>query len=286
MTTKKISELTLLDTVNANLNLTVIPVLDTSSGTTRKVTLQQLNDSIEANIPFAAAAFTQANTPSHVANSASSYANASFIKANTALSDAASASLYANAAFSVANNGITDSWSRDSANSSSNYANSSFAKANASNILAQSAYDYANNIVLVDSWARNSSNSSGAYANAAFAAANNAVSTNKMVSIITTNTHGFNELTEDILLCDPNSAGSQINITLPDSMENGKVFTVKNINSGGNVVYVQVATGTTPLETETGSVGTYNYATLANTGTAITWVFDGTTYRIIYEMIK
>ncbi len=41
MATKKFSELTVLDTVNANLVLTVIPVYDTSSNTTRKLTLQQ-----------------------------------------------------------------------------------------------------------------------------------------------------------------------------------------------------------------------------------------------------
>jgi hypothetical protein len=85
MATKKISELTLLDTVSANLELTVIPVLDTASGTTRKVTLQQINDSVEANIPFAAAAFTQANNANIDAISSGLYANAAFIKANSAL---------------------------------------------------------------------------------------------------------------------------------------------------------------------------------------------------------
>ena len=85
MANKKISELTLLDTVSANLQLTVLPVLDTASGTTRKVTLQQLNDSIEANIPFAAAAFTQANTANVNALSSGSYANAAFSRANNTL---------------------------------------------------------------------------------------------------------------------------------------------------------------------------------------------------------
>jgi hypothetical protein len=92
MATKKISELTILDTVSANLQLTVIPVLDTATGTTRKVTLQQINDSVEANIPFAAAAFTQANTAANSASvadqkavSASSYANSAFNRANNSL---------------------------------------------------------------------------------------------------------------------------------------------------------------------------------------------------------
>ena len=92
MSTKKISELTVLDTVSANLQLTVLPVLDTASGTTRKVTLQQLNDSIEANIPFAAAAYTQANTAT--------------LNAATADQKALSAGNYANSAFNRANNSL------------------------------------------------------------------------------------------------------------------------------------------------------------------------------------
>jgi hypothetical protein len=58
-------------------------------------------------------AFTQANTPSHVSNSAASYANSAFIKANTAgtaantpSAIANSAALYANASFTRANNSL------------------------------------------------------------------------------------------------------------------------------------------------------------------------------------
>jgi len=62
-------------------------------------------------------AFTQANTPSHVANSASSYANSAFVTAN-------SAGIYANSAFLKAN---TPDYV---ANSAASYANSAFARAN------------------------------------------------------------------------------------------------------------------------------------------------------------
>ena len=197
MATKKFSELTVLDTVNANLVLTVIPVYDTSSGTTRKVTLQQINDSIEANIPFAAAAFTQANTPSQVANSASSYANASFLKANTATTDAANADskavssgVYANAAFGVANTATTDAANADSkAVSSGVYANAAFIKANTATTdvanadsKAVSAGVYANAAFAAantggagtDSWARDTANSASSYANSAYSVANTA----------------------------------------------------------------------------------------------------------------
>ena len=50
-------------------------------------------------------AFTQANTPSHVANSAASYANSAFSTANSA-GGAAAASSYANSAFARANNSL------------------------------------------------------------------------------------------------------------------------------------------------------------------------------------
>ena len=50
-------------------------------------------------------AFTQANTPSHVANSAASYANSAFSVANSA-GGAASAGSYANSAFARANNSL------------------------------------------------------------------------------------------------------------------------------------------------------------------------------------
>jgi hypothetical protein len=58
-------------------------------------------------------AFTQANTPSHVSNSAASYANAAFI--------------HANAAFNAANTGssLTDSFARDTANAAFTRANNS-----------------------------------------------------------------------------------------------------------------------------------------------------------------
>jgi hypothetical protein len=88
---------------------------------------------------YANSAYIQANTPSHVANSASVYANAAYDYANTisggaaidnvARTSANSASVYANAAFDAANN-ATDSWVRDAANSASSYANSAFGVAN------------------------------------------------------------------------------------------------------------------------------------------------------------
>lgn len=59
-------------------------------------------------VPQLISAFTAANTPSHVANSAALYANGAFIAANTADSKAVTAGSYANSAFSVANTDVTN----------------------------------------------------------------------------------------------------------------------------------------------------------------------------------
>jgi hypothetical protein len=75
-------------------------------------------------------AFTQANTPSHVANSAASYANSAFSTANSA-GGAAAASSYANSAFGKANTAaVAANTPSFTANSAASYANSAFARAN------------------------------------------------------------------------------------------------------------------------------------------------------------
>lgn len=83
------------------------------------------------------AAFIQANTPSHVANSAASYANSAFLTANnsagvnlTQNSNITSASSYANSAFLTAN---TPS---HVANSAALYANNAYNQANTANTRA------------------------------------------------------------------------------------------------------------------------------------------------------
>jgi hypothetical protein len=91
MATKKISELTPLDP-SANLELTFIPVFDDVSDTTRKITLKQINDAVEASIPVAESAYAQANiattnaaTADQKALSAGNYANSSFNRSNNSL---------------------------------------------------------------------------------------------------------------------------------------------------------------------------------------------------------
>ena len=73
---------------------------------------------------YANAAFLKANTPDHVANSASSYANSAFLAANTPSNVANSAASYANSAFIKANTAGT------AANTPSATANAAFTRAN------------------------------------------------------------------------------------------------------------------------------------------------------------
>ena len=90
-TTRKISELTLL-TPSANLSRTFIPVYDEETLMTRKITLQQVNDAVEASIPIAESALSQAivattnaATADQKGVSAGNYANSAFAKSNTSL---------------------------------------------------------------------------------------------------------------------------------------------------------------------------------------------------------
>ena len=95
-----------IDTLNANVKSTVI-------------TLNGIN-----LLPYVNNSYTQANTPSHVANSAASYANSAFASANnidginlTQNTNITNAGTYANSGFAVAN-------------SAASYANSAFIRAN------------------------------------------------------------------------------------------------------------------------------------------------------------
>jgi hypothetical protein len=90
-TTKKISELTLLNP-DADLTKTFIPVYDDLTATTRRISLQQINDAVEASIPIAESALAQAITATTNAAtadqkgvSAGSFANSAFSRANNSL---------------------------------------------------------------------------------------------------------------------------------------------------------------------------------------------------------
>jgi hypothetical protein len=105
----------------------VAEITETQFGLNRTIVF---GDGTTQNTSFGGAAVA-ANTPSHVANSAASYANSAFIAANGISSVANSASLYANGAFTKANAAFnTANTPSHVANSASLYANGAFTKAN------------------------------------------------------------------------------------------------------------------------------------------------------------
>ena len=116
-------------------------------------------------------AFTQANTPSHVANSAASYANSAFSTANSA-GGAAAASSYANSAFVHANSAFGAANSASGATAAGSYANSAFAQANTAQSTASSAAGTASAAQSAAGTAQSTADSAAIYANGAFAKAN------------------------------------------------------------------------------------------------------------------
>ena len=86
-------------------------------------------------------------------------------------------------------------------------------------------------------------------------------------------------VSDEIVLCDPNAAGGDVDLYFPDVPGEGKIYTVKNINSGNT--YVGTISGSIAMETESGIVSTGAYATINVANAFITWVFSNNTWRII-----
>lgn len=91
-------------------------------------------------------------------------------------------------------------------------------------------------------------------------------------------------ITGDVVLADPNAAGGAVQVRLPNAPPAGTEVTVKNINTGAYAVYVGASIdASVPIETEFGLVSASAYGSLAATGNSITWIFDGTAWRIIHK---
>ena len=99
-------------------------------------------------------------------------------------------------------------------------------------------------------------------------------------NVITVNTSGNTVLTvsNEVIFCDANAAGGNINLQLPESPPTGKYYTVKHIN-GVDSVTVQPINAGHGLEWG-GAINTGSYATLV-VGDIVTWIFDGSSWRII-----
>ena len=97
----------------------------------------------------------------------------------------------------------------------------------------------------------------------------------KNTILINTTTHNASN-TEEILLCDPNAAGANVVVNLSTNVNDGKVFTIKNINPGAYSVNVAATTIEHPV---TKSIVTE--VVMANTGEVYTWVAYSGVYRHI-----
>ena len=107
----------------------------------------------------------------------------------------------------------------------------------------------------------------------------NKVSSTRAVNFVANDAFVAN-LSSDIILCNPNTAGGDITVTLPAGANN-KIFTIKCITPGPYSVIVTTSNTTvTTIEAATGgSVG--NTTSLTSIGEVYTWVaYDGV-YRKI-----
>ena len=144
-------------------------------------------------------------------------------------------------------------------------ANAAFSKANTAANTAQAGFNQANT------------------ANTTAQAAFNKANTVLYKSVITVKSAGNIVLTtvNEVVMCDPDAAADDINILLPSTPITGKVITIKNIDAGAYVVYVQPGSGGDPMELLNGSVGTGLYETISSTGNTVTWIWDSSCWRII-----
>lgn len=95
------------------------------------------------------------------------------------------------------------------------------------------------------------------------------------ISLVNTTSHNAAN-NEEIILCDPNAAGSNIAVNFSSNVSDGKIFTVKNINPGGNNVIISATSIEDPV-----SKSLVAQVVLANTGEVYTWVAQSGTYRHI-----
>ena len=103
---------------------------------------------------------------------------------------------------------------------------------------------------------------------------------NKLLKVTSTTPATANATTKYII-CDPNAASGNVEITLPNGNFSGKEYTIKNINDGGYSVNISLANGSAYIEDSGGSFGTS--VSISATGGYATWVWDedALTYRIM-----
>lgn len=105
----------------------------------------------------------------------------------------------------------------------------------------------------------------------------------KPTSVTTVAVTDMTHLTHDqeVIFCDPASAGGNVDLYLPDAPPEGKTYTIKNISAGNTLV--GTLGPTVYMETEFGIYDTGTYATINANNAAITWIFSNNGYRIIHR---
>jgi hypothetical protein len=98
---------------------------------------------------------------------------------------------------------------------------------------------------------------------------------------VTSNTHNASN-TNDILFCDPTTAGGNVVVNLSANVDVGKCYTIKNINPGGYSVNVSGTERAYPYIEDPNALGTFvTRVIISNNGDVHTWVFDSGVYRYI-----
>lgn len=150
-----------------------------------------------------------------------------------------------------------------------------YIQANTGTALAQNSFNQANTANSAAQAAFNKANTANVTAQAAFNRANGSFSFRSTV-LINTTSHTVSSNLEEVLLCDPNTAGGNIALTLTANVFEGRVITIKNINPGGYSVNVSATTIENPI-----SKSFVSEVVMANTGEVYTWVSYSGVYRYI-----
>lgn len=137
--------------------------------------------------------------------------------------------------------------------SAANIAVPAFNKANAAYDLANGAYNFANTV--------------------------NSFPTFRSLTTINAGNTFYANVDQEVILCDPLTLDDTIFVYLPNTATPGKVYTVKNINTGSHTVYVRSVDASSTIENGDGLL--YNSVEVITTGAVKTWVYDGVVYRRI-----
>lgn len=292
-----------------NLGLAAFDKANTAGLDANAAFLQANTGTILAQSAYSAAnnVFPQIQPSYNHANAAFEQANVATLQSNTAIELANLSLSVAQSAYELANSNVSINIVSDHANASFNVANttlivaqSAFQQANSSANLAQQVYDYANTFQQFIG-ATGPTGATGPQGDPGGATgltgptgptgpqgpqgpigATGATGVPSPIRNImrVEESSLLADSSHSVILCNPNNANSNITVTLPYPSNNGRPFTVKNIDSNGFSVFVTADTANVVMENISG--GTFNTSiSIQSTGEVYTWIFDTDVYRKI-----